>query len=308
MMIRSFKMRKAVVFFLAFVFLSGGTSFGAKALKYRAFTPNSAEKSVFLKSAKSQRKYFIVNKGTSFGMNVVGPAKVRIRTRAEIAAGIQEVDYEFQVWEGDRLIDGRKVKSKPSLLVADGLKTGIGVARSIIISVPKGKHSYRLWIVSDKTNKIFARFYQSKKPMKKAEFINYKPYEFKKQVTLAAGKKPVTYYLIDQTGGVTLSVVGPTRIQIYCRASFDKNMKGSAKFSLGLFEKGQQAAIFPGVTKASNKVAFKEMADIIPSYLSTFTFSVPDGKHVYELKKVDSAAPSLAVKFKIMKIGLGIVP
>jgi hypothetical protein len=301
-------MRKAVVFFLAFVFLSGGISFAAKATKYRAFTPNSAGKSIFLKSATSQRKYFMVDKGTSFGFNAVGPAKVRIRTRAEFATGIKEVDYEIQVWEGDRLIDGRKVKSKPSLLVADGLKTGIGVARSLVITVPKGKHSYRLWIVSEKANKIYARFYQTRKPMKKAEFINYKPYEFKKQVTLAAGKKPATYYLIDQTGGVTLSVVGPTKIQIYCRACFDKNMKGNAKFSLGLFEKGQQAAIFPGVTKASSKIAFKEMADIIPSFLSTFTLSVPDGKHVYELKKVDSAAPNLAVKFKIMKIGLGMVP
>jgi hypothetical protein len=300
-------MRKVVIFLVAFVFIASGVSFAAK-IKYRAFTPTGATKSVTLKSKTSQHKYFVVDKGISFGFDAAGPTRIRIRTRAEMSPDTKNAEYEIQVWEGDHLVDGRKVKSVASPIASDEIKAPIGLARDVIVKVPKGKHTYRLWVISDKTSRIYARFGQEKKPAKKTQYNYYKPYEFTKQVTLVSSKKPVIYYVVDQNGGASLSVVGPTKIQIYCRATFNKSIKGSAKFSLGLFEKGQQAAIFPAVAKASSKIEFKELPEMIPSALNTFVFSVPEGKHVYELKEVDLAAPSLAVRFKIAKVGLGMMP
>ena len=300
-------MKSALIFLTTCFFVITGPSLEAKP-KYRVFTPNMTGKSVFLKSGAKRHKYFVVEKGASFGFNVSGPTTVKIRTRAELRSGITDAEYKVEVWEGDHLVEGRKVTTKPSQLTIEGDKGQIAVARTVFLKVPKGKHGYRIWISSEKIDKFYARYYQTTKKPKKVEFSTFKPYEFKKRVTLSSGKNSVNYYLIDSDGGATLSVIGPTRLKIYCRAGFTEDMKGTLKFTLGLFEKGNQVVQFPGVAKATTKSSFKELSDIVPSKLYTYVFDVPDGKHVYEVKKINSASPNLAVRFKITKVALGMVP
>lgn len=305
----SYNMKKVLMLLAAIVFLASGTTSSAKTkVTYRAFTPNNTAKSVFLKSGDGQKKYFIVDKGTSFGFDVVGPTTVKIKTRAEFKPGLKGSDYEIQVWEGDKMVDGRKVKVAPSTLKLDGRQDPIGTARTISFKVPKGKHTYRLWITSAQSDRYYARFYQAKKPAKKSVYNTFKPTHYQKQISLASGKKTISYFLVDNNGGASLDVVGPTKIRLFCRANFSKDMKGSTKFSLGLFEGGKEATQFQGMAKVSKKAHFKELTDLMPSLLHTFTFDVPAGKHTYEVRKINSTSPSLAVRFKIMKASLGMIP
>lgn len=299
-------MKKLVLLLLTVAILTGGSAFAAKA-KYKAFSPTGAGKGLFLKSKTDQHKYFVVDKGTSFGFDVVGPTKVKIRIRAAMKSGVSLSEYEMQVWEGDQLIRGQKVKAKASLLTAEAENTGVGVSRTMVITVPKGKHSYRLWVTSTNTDKFYTRFYQVKKAAKKAKYSSFKPIEFTKQVTVKSGKNSISYYVVDSKGGAKVSVVGPAKMQIYCRASFDKNMKGRVKFTLGMYEGTTLASQYPGVTKASTKVSIVEDGGLIPSYLNKFTFDVPSGKHIYQFKMLDSASPGLALRFKILNSALGMV-
>lgn len=299
-------MRKIGLLLLTFIFLFSEASFGAKT-NYKVFRPTGAGESVFLKSGGKQYKYFTVKKGASFGFEAIGPTKIKIRTRAELIPAVKDGSYEIQVWEGDQLITGRKTNTRASVLSLNAQVDRIGLSRAIVLSVPKGKHSYRLWITSDKYSTFYARFYQEKRKPRKIEYGLFKPSDFKKQVTLVTGKNKIAYYLVDNAGGVTLTVVGPTKLRIYCRANFDQSMKGNAKFSLGLFEKGQESAKFAGVAKLASNLNFKEVGEIMPSKLHTFTFDVPQGRHEYEVRKINSASPNLAVRFKIQKIGLGMV-
>ena len=298
-------MKKIVIFILAFAFLAGSSTFAVTKTKYKAFTPTGAEKGLFLKSKNSQHKYFIVNKGMSFGFDIVGPTKVKIRTRAAMKAGVNQASYEIQVWEGDKLIKGRKASAKGSSITADGESNGIGYARTLVISVPKGKHSYRLWMTSENTDKLYARFYQAKKPAKKVKYSNFKPSEFTKSVTMKSGKNSILYYKVNSQGGVKVTIAGPAKLQILCRTSFDKNMKGRAKYSFGMFEGTEMVKQFSGVARAYSKVNFVEDGGLIPSYLYKFNYSVPSGKHTYEFKMLDSASPYLALRFKINNSSLG---
>lgn len=301
----SYKMKKIMIAVAAFCLLVSGSSMAAKA-RYKAFTPTGAGASVFLKSGTYQHKYFVAEKGKSLSFDIVGPAKVKIRTRVDLKAGISAADYEVQVWEGDKLIKGRKVKGSASkkVILPDASST-IGTAHNLTLVVPKGKHSYRLWLSSDQAEKYYVRFYQTRKTGMKVAYSSFKPVEFKKQINLVTGRKEIAYYLIDNAGGATVNVVGPTKLKILCRANFTPDMKGNAKFTLGLFEKGHIAVQFSAVAKIAPKLAFKELKDSIPSSVHEFIFEVPRGKHAYELRKIDSMAPSLAVRLQISAAGLG---
>jgi hypothetical protein len=299
-------MKKLVIFVLAIAILVGGSAFAAKT-KYKAFTPTGAGKGLFLKSKTDQHKYFAVNKGTSFGFDVVGPTKIKVRTRPAMKAGVALAEYEMQIWEGDKLIKGLKAKCKASTLTAEGESNGVGVAKTLTIIVPKGKHSYRLWVTSTNTDKFYTRFYQAKKAAKKIKYSSFKPLEFTKQITVKSGKNSIPYYFVNSKGGARVSVVGPAKMQIYCRASFDKDMKGRIKYTLGIYEGTNLVKQFPGATKASTKSDYVEDGGLIPSYLKKFTFDVPAGKHIYEFKMLDSASPGLALRFKISNSSLGMV-
>lgn len=302
-------MKKVALMVLTATFLFAGITFGATAgaTKYRSFTPTGAGKSVFLKSGGKQHKYFVIEKGIAMGFDISGPATIKIRTRAELKPGILNADYESQVWEADKLITGRKIKTQPSKLALEGQQIGIGLDRDIILKVPKGKHSYRLWLTSDKVERYYVQFQQAKKSAKtKLGFKDCKPFEFKNQVNLTTSKGSLAYYLVDGTGGATVNITGPTTLRIICRANFNKDMKNKIKFTLGIFEKGQQVTQLPGAAVMSTKSAFKELPDMTPSVMQVFNFEVPAGKHSYEFRKLDSAAPTLALRFQIPDSALGL--
>lgn len=298
--IRSYRMNKIGTIVMAIVLLIAGNSFAADTtgVVYKVFTPTGAGKSVLVKSGDKQLKYFAVEKGVSFGFNVTGPTKVKIMTRAEFKPGIKELNYEIQTWEANHLIKGRKATTTPSALSVGGLN--IGLARDMIIDVPEGMHSYRLWITSDKTDRYYVRFYQIG-AVSETEPDYIQPTQFKQQVTLVSGNNLQAYYLVDATGGVSLTVTGPMSLEIFCRANYDHDMKGRAKYTLGMSEEGREITQFSGVVSMSSKAQFKELSELIPSTLNTYTYSVPAGKHIYQFKKLESASPNLALRFRVAK-------
>jgi hypothetical protein len=299
-------MKKVTIILLAILLGVSGNSIAAKKSKYRAFTPSGAGKSVFVKSGAKQYKYFIVEKGTSFGFDVTGPTTVRIRTRAELKPDVKNPNYEIQVWEGDRMATGRKVKTAPSKLLVDN--QSIGLARTVFVKVPKGRHSYRLWMTSDKVDKYFVKFYRLRKTTRKTKLGAIKPYQYEKEVTLLSGKNAIPYYLVNNDGGVSLSIVGPTDLKIYCHAAYSQTMQGRTKYTLAMYEDGTQVAQFTGAVKMSSSMQFKDLNDFVPSTLKTHVFKIPDGKHIYLFKEVESASPNLAIRFKISKVGMGMIP
>ncbi len=300
-------MKRFVLMNIIFLFLAASLSFGApkKTVKYHAFAPRGVGKAVFLKAGAKSYGYFEVVKGKTIDFELMGPTKIKITSRAELRPNSKNSEYQMQIWEGDSLRVGRKAKTVKSDVIIEGQKLEIGLGRSVELSVPKGKHVYRLWFTSDNTDKYYVRFYQEVKTKKSSSMLSYRPLEFKKKVTLPVNKKSTTYYLVDTTGGVSVTVVGPTDLIIYCRVNFDQNMKGNSKFTLEVLESGKTVTQFSEIGALAPKLSYKEMTEIIPSDLHKFTFNVPSGKHIYTFREINSSAPSLAVRFKISKNGIG---
>lgn len=307
MMIRSFKMKKYIVFLLAFLFMMNGrTPLAESKINYRAFSPSEAGKSVFLKSGTKQYKYFELGVGQTMEFTVKGPTRIKIRTRAALGNNLSSGDYEVSIWEGDKIKTGRKVGTKKSKLTVKDGNHPAGLAKDVIFKVPKGSHKYKVVIESEKIDKFFLRFYQEKRKTKKAQsYGTFRPVEYARREKLKTSKSQISYYFVDEKGGAKLKVVGPTKIRINCRANFDPTMKGKAKFTLGVFENGKSVEKFSGIAGKSQKYAFLNVPDVIPSTMKKFTLDVPEGEHQYEFKKLNSSPPSLALRFEILKSSLG---
>jgi hypothetical protein len=307
MTIRRFEMKKYSVFFLAFLFaLNSRIPEAVSEINYRAFSPSDGGKSVFLKSGSKQYKYFELGAGQTMDFAVKGPARIKLRTRAALGNNISSGEYEVIIWEGDKIRTGRKAETRKSKLTVKESKAPVGLARDVIFKVPKGNHAYRIEMSSGGIEKLYLRFYQEKKKVKKTlRYDTFRPAEYARRERLKTSKSKISYYFIDENGGARLKVVGPTKVRISCRANFGAAMKGKAKFTLGVFENGKSVEKFSGIAGKSKKYAFLEVPDVIPSTMKRFTLDVPEGEHQYEFKKLNSSAPSLAVRFEILESSLG---
>jgi hypothetical protein len=154
---------KTVSFLKLTIIIFAGSAITANAanLLYRGFEPIDGGKSVLLQSGTKQEKYFVVEKGTTLGFDVVGPTTVKIRTRAEFKADASKIAYEGQVWEGEHLLVDSKVKASISKLTLPGKNVGIYNARDLILKVPAGKHTYRILLISDKIDRYYTRFFRA---------------------------------------------------------------------------------------------------------------------------------------------------
>jgi len=304
-MIRSFEMKKISVCFLAILLLFNGQHLLANPkTKYKAFKPSRAGDSVFLKSDSKRYRYYVLEEGKAIYLDVTGPTGIKLRTRADLGP-VKSGNYDLYVWEGKELVAGRKAESSKSKLTLDGTDEHVGLARDIFFKVPRGKHTYSISARSEEIDKFYLRFYQQKKSKEKATYIPYRPYDYSKETKLKTQKSEIPYYLVEKDGGVRLKVIGPTKIRIYCRASFNPTVEDKSKFALGVYEKGKSIEMFTGIAKKSEKLAFSDLPDLIPSTLHKFYLDVPSGEHIYEFKKVNSPAPNLAVRFKILEHTLG---
>ncbi len=272
--------------------------------KYKVFAPHGVNNSVFIKAGEKKHKYFIAEQGKELSFEVTGPTRLKIRTRAEFAQS-KSGGYEIQIWKKNKLASGKKVESSRSDLTIEGANVAVGVARDIFLKVPSGKHKYTIRLLSGDSEKFYLRFYQAKPVRKKSSYASVRPTEFKNKVELKSKKSNIAYYLVDNDGGVKLKVIGPTKVRIYCRVNFDPTMKEKSKFGLGVFENGKSAQNYSGITNKVSGLAYVDHAGLVPSKLKKYTFDVPSGEHVYEFKKLNSAAPSLSIRFKMPKSNLG---
>jgi len=302
-MTRRYKMKKIIIALLVFALAPYSLTFAAKT-KYKVFKPSGGKSYEFVKSGEKKYKYFVTEENAPLYFKVTGPTKLKIRTRPALDQG-KSSQFEIQVWEGDKLVKGRRVKSNASELTLDKTGEKIGLSRDIFINVPKGKHNYTLRINSKTSTKFYTRFHQSAKKKKKAKYSVYRPYDFEKKISLKSAKYKTTYYIVDNDGGAKIKAVGPTEVIIYCRANFNETMKEKSKFAIGVFENGNEVKKFTGIANKSKKLVYEERTDYIPSTLHKYKLSVPSGQHEYEIKKVNSAAPSLSVRFKMNNNSLG---
>jgi hypothetical protein len=296
-------MKKFLALGTMILILAFGSAEAAKT-KYKVFGLDGGDKKVFLQSGDNKYRYYVLDQGQAIDFTVNGPTRVKVRVRPALEGAIQSADYEIQIWEGDKLVTGRKVNSGKSGLAAEEKDAEVGLARDVFFKVPKGNHSYRVKVLSQGVKKSYLRFYQEKKK-KSAGYATYKPSEFKETIRLKSKKSDITYFQVDTDGGVKLSVLGPAEVRIYCRANFDKNIKDKTKFALGVYENGESVKKFTGIAKKSMAAIYSDRADLIPSTLHKYVLNVPSGKHEYTLRKVNSSAPSLSIRFKMKADSLG---
>ncbi|TKJ41893.1 hypothetical protein CEE37_04810 [candidate division LCP-89 bacterium B3_LCP] len=264
---------------------------------WKSFKPEKAPGPVKVEVMGKRLNYYPLEKGDEIFLTLEGPTKLRILMRIEFGEdpGGEKSYYLRCERDGETKNRFRRVASASSTAVlADEPDIHMGSSRNVYLKVPSGKHTYRFYVGSKSTYRLYLRFYERSADVdSKSENVAFAPADFTREVPLIIKEDEVTYYRIGSEDSLKFSVIGPTTIKVLSRLEFAPNMFTNQKFRIRVFEDGSEKQVYPLRSKPSDVAEYMETSEYILGEGAKFFIEVPRGKHQYEFDVIDNGRSAL---------------
>ncbi len=286
---------KVAVLSLTALVLIGATSLVVQAQSgfvWESFKPDKRAKPVKALVMGKRLNYYPLEKGDNIYITLTGPTKLRVLSRIEFGSDLGGEKSYYLRYERE---DGKKGKfrrvttASTTAMLAGDPSTHLGTSRSIYIKIPAGKHTYRFYVGSKSTYRLYLRFYERKASLQtSADNIAFTPAKFTREVPLIIKEEEVSYYRVGSQDSLTLSVIGPTSIKALARLEFDPTMSTDQKFRVRVLEDGVEKQVFPLRSEPSEVAEYCEMSETVVGKGAKFFIEVPRGKHDYTYEIIDN--------------------
>lgn len=241
--------------------------------------------------------YFPLERGDEILLTVEGPTTLRVLSRIDFGDNTSGEKRYYLRYERE---DGKKGKFRrtttvsPTAVLADNQNVHMGTSRNAYLKVPDGKHTYRFYLGSKASYKLYLRFYKRSADLSSgSENVAFAPANFTRAVTLTVKEEDLTYYRIGEQDSLRLSIIGPTTIRVLSRLEFDPTMITEQKYRIRILENGLEKQIFPLRSKPSEAAEYRELSKMIVGKGSKFFVVVPRGKHEYRFEILDDGHTAL---------------
>jgi len=239
--------------------------------------------------------YYPVTKQGPLEFDVEGPSWVRVYTRLWWPAGAGGLlKYGLSLWQDD--------VERPVSFEA-GISTSsfgpderkVGEWRSFYVQAPEGSSHYRLALTSGPAETVGVRLaLQSPRPGRQAAIPGAR------ELVMADGRDTSRLWELATGQAATLELVGPCRVRVHARLSFDPGLPGAQNFVLAVHE--GKSLLARGNMKAarSPSASYVNEPGLIPSSERTLRFSLPSGRHQLTLMLSGTLAKSGAAAVEVV--------
>lgn len=276
-------MKKIGFIFLVFLFLfNASVSFADSWNRWRSIDPDQYENKSTIYVSGNRRSYYPVTETEKVTLEISGPTRIRVLTR--LAPPLEDSkEYNYSVfYEKDN--DGKRHESKLKTEISDvsflNNKKNVGQSRSIYIRIPRGEHTYEF---STKKETIYLRFFK-----REINRISYSPIDCANVVKLIYEERELDYYRATEDKPVTLDVIGDTKVKVIARLEYTPQMSGERSYRVEVRENGDVVKTYSLSTYKSEVTTYKKEKHLIPSKGETFFLEVPEGKHTYTFRGLES--------------------
>ena len=180
--------------------------------------------------------------------------------------------------------------------VAGGGSNAWGRHRNLTFDVPAGRHTYHVVLAEPQTGSVAVRPRFSKPPPARRR-VSITPTGYERVLTLIRSEKEITYYHLTPDAPLTLTVVGPTVLQVNTRLDFDRNMKGgSHSYSVEAREGEVTVGRATFEVTRSQVAAYRNKLEVVPGVVKSLKVPVPAGAHELEIWLRDTVATGAGAK------------
>ncbi len=252
--------------------------------------------------------YYPLEKGQEIEVIVQGPTTLKVLSRIEFgsnSSGEKRYIIHYEREDGKKDDFRRSATAAANAVLQQNQTVYLGNSRDLYLKVPAGKHTYKFFVGEKARYRLYLRFYEQTADVA-AQSVNvvYSPLKFTTVVPLIVKEDEAQYYRVGPLDSLTLSVIGPTHIEVLSRLEFDPTMITDQKFRLRAFEDGKEKQIYPLRSKPSEVAEYREVSDKKAGQAAKFYIEVPRGKHEYTFEVVDNGR-SVLLRFFLPRKDLG---
>ncbi|MBI4721502.1 MAG: hypothetical protein HY769_00610 [Candidatus Stahlbacteria bacterium] len=259
---------------------------------------NKAE--IVVKDKKANYCQFDSN--ATISISVKGPTRLKIRTRIELPEGFKGKEkYKIEVVKDGKQSKEFVISTEPSKVSSiTGKKNTISKPKNVYLDVPSGTHKFSLRLTEPKNGIGYVRFYRT---LRKLKYASFSPQTYSSVEKILVKEKERTYYKATKEKGVTVEVVGPTKLKVMTRLEFTPQMQGEQTYGLQVIEGEKKEFTFK--TKKSDVSSSASKGQYTPGVGKTVLLSVPKGTHKYEFKPIGANSILLRLFIPEKDVGKG---
>jgi hypothetical protein len=263
---------------------------------WKSLKPDKAPATQKVQVLGKQVSYYPLEKKESVTVTVQGPTTLRVLTRIEFGKSGGEKRYylRYEREDGKKAVFRRSSTASSSAVLVSDNKVRLANSRSVFIKVPEGKHTYRFYVGSKASYKLYLRFYERGTEIASdVKNVAFSPTRFTAAVPVVVKEEEVTYYRLGTQDSIRIALIGPTTIQVLSRLEFDPTMITDQKFRIRVLEDGKEKQVFPLRSKPSEAAEYRGTSAKVLGRGAKFFIEVPKGKHEYRFEIVDNGRSAL---------------
>ncbi|MBU0508523.1 hypothetical protein KKH27_06800 [bacterium] len=259
---------------------------GAKSGSLTYFKPAAFDREAAVLVSGKMRNYYVLEADTKIELQVKGPSRLMILSRAVADEPSESVKYKFLALrkKSRKALSISHESHTSDKVVFSGDREGhISFARKKYIDVPKGDHTYTIYLPKGAKGTLLMRFARETTAFTSGtQVVAMTPAEFTTQVDLVAREESTTYYRIGTGYGSTVELIGPATLKVLSRIEYDANMSGKQKWRVRVLEDGRVKGTYSLASRKSGVTTYREPSSLVASQAETFFVEIPEGKHRYE--------------------------
>ncbi len=266
------------------------------ARKSRLLKPAEFGEALTLTVEGKERSYWACDRENPLVLTVRGPGRVRLITRLAMDRSRTAAKYEIVVRRGEEEVVRGSWEVLAAAKTTGGGSGAWGRHRNLTFEVPAGRHTYRVILAGPQegTVAVRPRFLKPRRPRRR---VSIAPTTYERVLTLVRSEKEITYYHLTPDAPLSLTIVGPTVLQVNTRLDFDRNMKGAShSYSVEVREGDVTVGRGTFEVTRSQVAAYRNKLEVVPGVVKALRVSVPDGVHELEIWLRDTVASGAGAK------------
>ncbi len=274
--------------------------------RWLSLQPDKSPGEICITSGDEEFDYYRLDSDSPLEFSVTGPREVKILTRYVFEPGDPDVaGYTVRVIRDGVLLMRRALSTGRSEAYSSCGERGrpAGIIRRILLDVPKGAHTYQVFLV-ESDRRVAARVFR-RVLVRQSSTVSFTPSTYVSICTLQFSSGSLSeYYGFDQDHPLAFRLVGPTKIKVCTRLEFDPSMNGSQSYGIEVLEDGAGIKDYHYHVRKMETVCYLEHPDVLPGERKCFHIRVPKGPHDYEIRISNGPRRRGAAKIHIPKSDL----
>lgn len=253
--------------------------------------PKNASSVTEINISGKNLKYYELSNEEAAILNVRGPGKLKIITRARLTSKNQsDLDYfiSYRINGGKKIkIDYNNVKADNNAFFKNELIGFPTVGENIIVELSRGENTIEIWNATGNSD-IYIRSLFTEKKEKKIDWVKISPLYPNEPVSLVTNENVVSYFRYSSAKALKIKITGPTVLRILNRVEFDYKMKGKINYRIEVKEDKKLINTYMLCSDRSDVTRYKKDGKKTPGRANEIVINVPSGTHRYELVPLDN--------------------